>query len=63
MAIPSYRLPIEVVERDIENVRAIGVEIATNSPVRDVAALKEAGFDAVLPGDGHPALDRHRGSR
>ena len=54
MAIPSYRLPIEVVERDIENVRAIGVEIATNSPVRDVAALKEAGFDAVLLATGTP---------
>ena len=40
LAIPSYRLPIDVVERDIDNVRAIGVEIATNSPVRDLAALR-----------------------
>jgi heterodisulfide reductase subunit A-like polyferredoxin len=54
LAIPSYRLPVEVVERDIENVRAIGVEIVTNSPVRDVAALKEAGFDAVLVATGTP---------
>ena len=54
LAIPSYRLPVEVVERDIENVRAIGVEIVTNSPIRDVAALKEAGFDAVLVATGTP---------
>jgi len=48
LAIPSYRLPVEVVERDIDNVRALGVEIATNSPVRDLAALTADGFDAVL---------------
>src|SRR5487761_2060898 len=54
LAIPSYRLPVEVVERDIDNVRAIGVEIATNSPVRDVASLREAGFDAVLLATGTP---------
>jgi heterodisulfide reductase subunit A-like polyferredoxin len=54
LAIPSYRLPVEVVERDIDIVRAIGVEIVTNSPVRDVAALKEAGFDAVLVATGTP---------
>jgi heterodisulfide reductase subunit A len=48
LAIPSYRLPEAVVERDIDNVRALGVEIATNSRVRDLAALKADGFDAVL---------------
>ncbi|MEX1168614.1 MAG: FAD-dependent oxidoreductase [Chloroflexota bacterium] len=48
LAIPSYRLPESVVERDIDNVRALGVEIATNSRVRDLGALKAEGFDAVL---------------
>jgi len=52
LAIPSYRLPEAVVERDIDNVRAIGVEIATNSPVRDLEALKADGFDAVLVATG-----------
>jgi heterodisulfide reductase subunit A len=52
LAIPSYRLPAEVVERDIDNVRAIGVEIVTDSPVRDLAALKADGFDAVLVATG-----------
>ncbi len=52
LAIPSYRLPEAVVDRDIDNVRALGVEIATNSPVRDLAALKADGFDAVLVATG-----------
>jgi len=54
LAIPSYRLPAEVVERDIDNVRALGVEILTGSPVRDVASLKEEGYDAVLLATGTP---------
>jgi heterodisulfide reductase subunit A-like polyferredoxin len=54
LAIPSYRLPVEVVERDIDNVRALGVEIVTSAAVRDVAALKADGFDAVLLATGTP---------
>ncbi len=52
LAIPSYRLPEAVVERDIDNVRAIGVEIQTGTPVRDLEALKTDGFDAVLVATG-----------
>ncbi len=52
LGIPSYRLPEAVVERDIDNVRALGVEIVTDTVVRDVAALKDEGFDAVLVATG-----------
>jgi heterodisulfide reductase subunit A-like polyferredoxin len=52
LAIPSYRLPEAIVERDIANVRAIGVEIQTGTQVRDLAALKADGFDAVLVATG-----------
>jgi len=48
LGIPSYRLPEAVVERDIENVTALGVEIETNRRIDDPAALKSEGFDAVL---------------
>ncbi|MHB8890517.1 MAG: FAD-dependent oxidoreductase [Candidatus Limnocylindrales bacterium] len=48
LGIPSYRLPNDVVERDIDNLRALGVEIAVNSPIADPAALREDGYDAVL---------------
>ncbi|MGE5235613.1 MAG: FAD-dependent oxidoreductase, partial [Acidobacteriota bacterium] len=54
LAIPSYRLPVQVVERDIDNVRALGVEIQTGTPVRDLAALKAEGYDAVLVATGTP---------
>jgi heterodisulfide reductase subunit A len=54
LAIPAYRLPPEVVEQDISNVTAIGVEIATNSPVTDLEALHRDGFDAVLVATGTP---------
>jgi len=53
-ALPTYRLPKEVVDQDIANVTAIGVEIATNSPVQDLDALKLDGFDAVLVATGTP---------
>ena len=40
LAIPAYRLPADVVARDIKNVTDIGVEIATSSPVDDLDALR-----------------------
>ena len=55
LAIPAYRLPTDVVEQDISNVTALGVEIATNSPVSDVAALRRDGFDVVLVATGTQA--------
>jgi thioredoxin reductase len=57
-AIPAYRLPVDVVESDIANATAIGVEIACNSPVGDVEALKAEGFDAVLVATGTPRSNR-----
>ena len=54
LAIPSYRLPAEVVEQDIANVTALGVQIATGTRVDDLAALKAQGFDAVLLATGTP---------
>ncbi len=53
-AIPAYRLPQDVVEQDIANVTALGVQIATNSPVSDLGALRRDGFDAVLLATGTP---------
>lgn len=53
-AIPVYRLPQEVVERDIANVTALGVEIETGAAIDDPAALKADGWDAVLVATGTP---------
>jgi heterodisulfide reductase subunit A-like polyferredoxin len=52
LGIPSYRLPEAVVERDVENVTGLGVEIEVDSAVNDPAALRDSGFDAVLVATG-----------
>ncbi|MCX6362788.1 MAG: FAD-dependent oxidoreductase [Actinobacteria bacterium] len=52
LGIPAYRLPNDVVADDVSNVTAIGVEIATDTRVDDVAALKNDGYDAVLMATG-----------
>ncbi len=46
--IPAYRLPNDVVDRDIKNVTALGVTIKTSAPVGSVAELKAQGFQAVF---------------
>ncbi|MCX6371714.1 MAG: FAD-dependent oxidoreductase [Actinobacteria bacterium] len=57
LGIPAYRLPNEVIDDDIANVTAIGVEIVTGARVDDAAALKNDGFDAVLLATGtHKAV-------
>ncbi len=54
LAIPDYRLPSTVVEQDIANVTAIGVEIATNTRVENLEDLKTQGYDAILLATGTP---------
>jgi heterodisulfide reductase subunit A-like polyferredoxin len=46
--IPPFRLPREVVDRDIRNITALGVDIRTRSPVTSLASLKAQGFDATF---------------
>ena len=58
LGIPSYRLPVEVVEADIANLTAAGVEIETNHPVGDLGALREEGYDAVVVATGTPVPAR-----
>jgi heterodisulfide reductase subunit A len=58
LAIPSYRLPVEVVEADIANVTGLGVEIATSTRVGDLDQLRRDGFDAVLVATGTPRAAR-----
>ncbi|MCL5734082.1 MAG: FAD-dependent oxidoreductase [Actinobacteria bacterium] len=58
LALPPYRLPIEVVEQDIANVTDIGVTIQTNSRIEDLEALKAQGFSAVLV-----AIGTHLGAK
>ena len=50
--IPEYRLPSDVVDREIKRIQKLGVEIVCNHEVDSVAALKKE-FDAVVVAVGH----------
>jgi heterodisulfide reductase subunit A-like polyferredoxin len=49
LTIPEYRLPNELVDRDIMNVTSLGVEYEVNYKVENIKKLKDSGnFDSVF---------------
>jgi heterodisulfide reductase subunit A-like polyferredoxin len=48
LGIPPYRIPRAVLDRDIKNIAALGVQLRTNSRVDSISALENQGFDAVF---------------
>lgn len=56
--IPEYRLPRDVIRKEIDTVREVGVEIRAGERVTDIAGLKRQGYDAVLL-----AIGTHSGVR
>jgi len=46
--IPSYRLPKDVLDRDIKNITALGVTIQTKTAITSLDSLKKQGFDAAF---------------
>lgn len=54
--IPEFRLPKRIVQKEIENLRKMGVEIETNAIIGQIASLdelfEEEGFDAAFLGTG-----------
>lgn len=60
LAIPAYRLPKDVVARDIKNLTALGVEIETGVRIDNPLELKERGFDAVFIATGTQATREMR---
>jgi heterodisulfide reductase subunit A len=46
--IPAYRLPKDVLDRDIKNITAWGVEIKTSTRVASLKELRAQGFDGVV---------------
>jgi heterodisulfide reductase subunit A-like polyferredoxin len=51
--IPAYRVPRDVLDRDIKNITALGVEIKTGIKVESLSELKKAGFQAIFIGVGN----------
>lgn len=50
--IPEYRLPLTVLEQEIQQIEASGVTIRTGSRVESVSTLLDAGYDAVFVATG-----------
>lgn len=46
--IPPYRLPREVLDREIAGIKEAGVEIKTGQRIESLAGLKSQGYDAIL---------------
>jgi len=59
--IPAYRLPREVIQRDVDFIKSLGVEIKTNTPIGDgltLDDLSEQGYKAILL-----AIGAHKGRK
>ena len=48
VGIPEYRLPKDILQKEIDEIKEIGVEIKLNTPVKDTGALLKDGYKAVF---------------
>ena len=46
--IPAYRLPREALQRDIDHIRAAGVQIETGRRIESLQELRDSGFQAIF---------------
>jgi len=58
VGIPRYRLPREVLDKEIDVIKQLGVEIKLNTRVKSLNSLLRQGYDAVFL-----ALGAHRGTK
>ncbi len=47
-AIPEYRLPKKILDNEISYIEELGVEIKTNTPVKDLQGIFSKGYKAIL---------------
>ncbi len=52
--IPAFRLPVEVLEEEIEMILDMGVEVRYDTPITSMKALLQEGYDAIFVGSGAP---------
>ncbi|KUK53278.1 MAG: Putative NADH:acceptor oxidoreductase [Desulfotomaculum sp. 46_296] len=52
--IPAYRLPKDVLAKEVQEIKDCGVKIETGVKVADSSALLRQGYDAVLVATGNP---------
>ena len=48
LTLPEYRLPKNIVKRDVKNILSLGVEFEVNKKIDNVEALINEGFDSVF---------------
>jgi len=58
VGIPEYRLPKDILKKEVEDVRKLGVEIKLNTRIGDVTSLLREGYKAVFI-----AIGAHEGAR
>ncbi len=58
VAIPEYRLPKDILRKEIEDIENLGVEIKLNTPIDDVESLLKDGYKAVFI-----AAGAHKGAK
>jgi NADPH-dependent glutamate synthase beta subunit-like oxidoreductase/ferredoxin len=52
--IPAFRLPVDVLDEEIEMILDMGVDLRLNSPVNSMKELLQEGYDAIFVGSGAP---------
>ncbi|HJQ19112.1 MAG TPA: FAD-dependent oxidoreductase [Gemmatimonadaceae bacterium] len=52
--IPSFRLPAEVLDEEVNYILDMGVDVRWNSPVTSLRSVLAEGYDAVFVGSGAP---------
>src|SRR6266850_2087075 len=52
--IPSFRLPADVLDEELNYILDMGVEVKWDTPVTSMRALLDEGYDAVFVGSGAP---------
>jgi heterodisulfide reductase subunit A-like polyferredoxin len=58
LGVPEYRLPVEIIEREVQAIVDLGVDLRLNHRVDDLDDLFDAGYEAVLI-----AVGAHEGVR
>src|SRR4030066_1717806 len=48
VGIPGYRLPKNMLNKEIETVKKLGVDIKLNTPIDDIESLLKDGYQAVF---------------
>jgi formate dehydrogenase beta subunit len=61
--IPSYRVPLDVIDQEVAEVEKLGVEFRFNTRIESVDDLQAQGYDAVFLGHRRAKRRRARPAR